>query len=93
MFIYGQEQIARVQEAKQKTDTLLSKIMEAIQALNEFQENTRDKVLLTGRITKEISVTFKEISKGVESQAVSVSDRKLLRWLNKPWINRLMWRK
>ncbi|UJF35890.1 methyl-accepting chemotaxis protein [Paenibacillus hexagrammi] len=79
--VMGYKLLNRIQErqrealiAKQQTEEMFNKVKHAIAALSESHELLQRKVSKTGLITNEVAVGFSEVSKGVETQAVSVGD-------------------
>lgn len=62
------------QVAHKKSEELLEQVRKALLTLNTFYTQLQDKVLITQKMTQEVSLGFNEVARGIESQAVSVSD-------------------
>ncbi|WP_433942886.1 methyl-accepting chemotaxis protein [Paenibacillus sp. SN-8-1] len=60
--------------AKQKSDEMMNQVKNALQSLKEFHAELQTKVAVTQRNAREVSQSFNEVVKGIESQAISVAD-------------------
>ncbi|MCZ8518158.1 MULTISPECIES: methyl-accepting chemotaxis protein [Paenibacillus] len=67
-------QMKGAEQAGEKTQAMFDKVKQAIVILGEFNKDLQENSMRTGQITREVSIGFGEIMKGVETQAASVSD-------------------
>lgn len=68
------ERTAESEEAKAKVETLLEQMKTSIQEMGTFNHKLQMNVKTTGEITSELTLGFTEMTKGIESQAVSIGD-------------------
>jgi methyl-accepting chemotaxis protein len=74
MLLKQEASAAESQEARERSEKVLQEVKESVgilaHSISSLQENVKD----TGEITNQVVTAFNEISKGIESQAVSVTD-------------------
>ncbi|UCZ52067.1 methyl-accepting chemotaxis protein [Bacillus shivajii] len=63
-----------VKDGNEKLQQLLGEIKTSIHVINSFSDTLKEHILSTERISDDISQSFTEMAKGVETSAVSVSD-------------------
>ncbi|MGM7683929.1 methyl-accepting chemotaxis protein [Cytobacillus sp. Hm23] len=74
MRLENQETYEQVLQAKEHTDSLLGNIKSTVEFLHRFETDLEDHSKKTEEISEEITVSFLEVTKGIESQAASVVD-------------------
>ncbi|WP_339158051.1 methyl-accepting chemotaxis protein [Paenibacillus sp. FSL W8-0186] len=74
LFVGAEQRSQEAMQAKSIADSLLQELKHSIQVLNEFYRNLKHHVDHSGQLTKEITIGFSEVAKGIESQAVSITD-------------------
>ncbi|NMO95011.1 methyl-accepting chemotaxis protein [Paenibacillus lemnae] len=74
LFVSAETRNQEVKQAKDQVDHLLNDIKDSIGHLNEFYGNLKDNVAQSSRLMNELAGAFSEVAKGIESQAMSVSD-------------------
>lgn len=62
------------QQGKERIEELLKQVKNSSAVLTAFSQNVKTNVDATGRISTELTSAFNEVAKGVESQAVSISE-------------------
>ncbi|AFC28681.1 methyl-accepting chemotaxis sensory transducer [Paenibacillus mucilaginosus 3016] len=67
-------QMKEAEQASLQVSTMFDKVKQAVGILGEFSKELQENSTTTGQITREVSIGFSEIMKGVETQAASVSD-------------------
>lgn len=60
-------------KSKSDTDKILDQIKETVQSLTTFNTHFKDNIQETEEITKNLTVTFQEVSSGISGQATSVN--------------------
>jgi methyl-accepting chemotaxis protein len=74
LFLQAEKRTFEAIEAGDENKRMLKQISNSVMTLASFSQNLRDSVEKTGLLTKEVTISFGEVAKGVESQAVSVAD-------------------
>ncbi|MDX8363624.1 methyl-accepting chemotaxis protein [Cytobacillus sp. IB215665] len=74
MRLENQETYEQVLQAKEHTDSLLRNIKSTVEFLHRFETDLENHSKKTEGISEEITVSFLEVTKGIESQAASVVD-------------------
>lgn len=74
LFVGAEQRSQEAMQAKSIADSLLQELKHSIQVLNEFYRNLKHHVDHSGQLTKEITIGFSEVAKGIESQAASITD-------------------
>lgn len=62
-----------LEKGKRKTENILKEVKESIIGLLDFSKRLKDNVMISGKISKEITTTFSEIASSVDTEAKSVS--------------------
>lgn len=60
--------------SKSKTEKILQELTKSIFTLKGYSEQVKQNVDVTASVSKEVTSTFAEISKGIENQAASIND-------------------
>ncbi|WP_189022876.1 methyl-accepting chemotaxis protein [Paenibacillus albidus] len=68
------ERTLESKQAQQNMEFMLEQMKSSIQEMGAFNRKLQKSVKVTGEITGELTIGFTEMTRGVESQAVSVSD-------------------
>lgn len=63
-----------ITQGKEKVDLLLERVANSVSVITDFSEKVKRSVDATSNISSELTAAFSEVAKGVESQAVSVTD-------------------
>lgn len=78
---HGEKMLATTQrsheenlQAKQRVEEMLEQVKQSVQVLRDFGSNLQDNVNITGKLSSEITHSFSEVARGIESQAVSLAD-------------------
>lgn len=62
------------EKAKQEVEVILDQMKTSITEMADFNRKLQKNVVVTGDITGELTIGFTEMTKGIESQTISVSD-------------------
>lgn len=74
MFNDNERQRAEVESAGSRVSNVLQEVKHTVDGLTGFTSNLKTEVEMTGAITHELTIGFKEVSKGIEFQAGSVAE-------------------
>ncbi|MGF7046829.1 methyl-accepting chemotaxis protein [Paenibacillus sp. DS2015] len=74
LFAKSEEHREKVESSRTQVEALLHRVKDASAGINEFTEMLKKKIMDTGTITKEVTLSFDEVSKGIDFQATSISD-------------------
>lgn len=69
-----QEGHNRMKESKEKVDNVLSQLKNSIKTLNEFGDELKENIDITGDISREVTNSFSQIASGIESETKSIND-------------------
>lgn len=64
----------QILEAKNKTDNILMELTKSILTLKSYSTQLSQNIEVTSNVSKEVTATFAEISKGIENQSSSIND-------------------
>ncbi|MEB1806115.1 MAG: methyl-accepting chemotaxis protein [Bacillaceae bacterium] len=59
---------------KQKVDQLLAKVTNSVNVITEFSQQVKTNIEATQKVSTDLTSTFSEVARGVETQASTVSD-------------------
>ncbi|MDO7908127.1 methyl-accepting chemotaxis protein [Paenibacillus sp. JX-17] len=74
LFTDSESRREEVEISRVRVESVLERVKEAVSGLSVFTDQLKQKVDDTGSITKEVTVGFAEVAKGVEFQASSVAE-------------------
>ncbi|WP_216828423.1 methyl-accepting chemotaxis protein [Alkalihalobacterium elongatum] len=66
----GEEALAE----KQKVDQLLGKVANSVKIISEFSQQVKSNIEATQKVSTDLTSTFSEVARGVETQASTVSE-------------------
>lgn len=74
LFVNSEERRLESDQSKEQLEKIFSDVKGSIQVLNQFYQQLMDNIQRSSQLTNEITLGFSEVAKGVENQAVSISD-------------------
>lgn len=74
LFLQAEERTVQAISVNVQVNRLFEEIRNSAALLADFSTNLRDNVEITGKLTKEVTIGFSEVAKGMESQTASVVD-------------------